>query len=72
MALAAHFVLTIFLIIFIWLTELLLGVVHLEGRPVPLINITLSEWMFDLDVVIASAVMMVGAVRAVIDLWRAA
>ena len=71
MVLAAHFVVTVLLIVFIEATELLLTLFHLENRQVPLVNVTLSEWMFDLDVLVASVVMIVGAVRAVTSLWRA-
>ena len=71
MVLAAHFVLTVCLILFIEATELLLALFHLENRQVPLVQVTLSEWMFDLDVLVASVVMVVGAVSAVVGLWRA-
>ena len=71
MVLAAHFVVTVCLIVFIGLTELLLTAFHLENRQVPLLQVTLSEWMFDLDVLTASIVMLVGAVKAVKDLWKA-
>jgi hypothetical protein len=71
MVLAAHFVLTVCLILFVEATELLLALFHLENRQIPLIQLTLSEWMFDLDVLIASVVMVVGAARAVVALWRA-
>ena len=71
MVLAAHFVVTVCVIVFIELTELLLGVFHLESRPVPLLHVTLSDWMFDMDVLTASIVMLVGAVKAVKELWKA-
>ena len=71
MVLVAHFVLTVLLIVFLEATELLLTIFHLDSREVPLVQVTLSEWMFDLDVLVATVVMIVGAAKAVVGLWRA-
>jgi hypothetical protein len=72
MVLVVHFIIAICGIVFIELTEKLLELLHLESRPVPLIHVTLSDWMFDIDVLTASIVMLVGSVKAAIEPWKKA
>jgi hypothetical protein len=66
---AAHFILSVIAILAIAVTDLLLSRLGLGVRTVPFVSITLSDWMFDLDVVSATLVNVVGMIRAVIVLW---
>jgi hypothetical protein len=47
-----------------------LGLVHLSERTVPVIGITLSQWMFGLDIITATLINLVGVYRALKALLR--
>ena len=66
---AAHFILSVMAILAIAGTDLLLSLLGLGVRTLPFVTITLSDWMFDLDLVSATLVNVMGMIRAVIVLW---
>ena len=53
------------------LIERLLHIAGLDGRKIPAIDITLSNWVFDLQVVAAVTVMSAGTIKAVLAALRA-
>src|SRR5689334_17945688 len=62
--LIAHFVVTVCALVFIALTDFLLHLLHIDERLVPLTGITLSSWMFAMDVLTVSLVLTVGLLKA--------
>jgi hypothetical protein len=66
----AHLVVTALSIISIVAIELLLIFVKLDGKYIPHTNITLRDWMFDLEVLAATLIILVGIVKAVLALAR--
>jgi hypothetical protein len=68
---AAHFILSVMAIVALAGTELLLRLLGIDNRRIPLVGITLADWMFDLDLVSATLINAVGMIRAVNVLWKA-
>jgi hypothetical protein len=66
-----HLMVTVFSVLSIALIELLLHIVRLDGRKVPGTYVTLSDWMFLLEVIAATLIISVGVVKAVVAAWRA-
>jgi hypothetical protein len=65
-----HSVVTVLSILSIAGIELLLHCVKLDGKSIPLTNITLSEWMFFLEILAATLIILVGIVKAVARLVK--
>jgi hypothetical protein len=66
-----HFVVTVLSVLSIALIELLLRVAGLDGKEIPLVNITLGDWMFYLEVIAATAILAVGIFKAVLAIRKA-
>jgi len=66
-----HLGVAVLSVLSIALIERLLHVAGLDGRKVPAIEITLSDWMFYLKVVAAITVMSAGTIKAVLAALRA-
>ena len=62
--LTAHFLVSLCTIAFISLTELVLRALSLDKWVMPVIGMALSEWLFDLDIVAASLILIIGMFRA--------
>jgi hypothetical protein len=68
---AAHFVVSVMALGALAATDLVVRVMGIGVRTLPFVSITLSDWMFDLDLVSATVVNAVGTIKAVIVLWKA-
>jgi hypothetical protein len=68
---AAHFLVSAMALIAIALIDQLLSLLGLGIKPLPLIRIPFNEWMFGLDIISATAVNVVGTIKAVLVLWEA-
>ena len=68
--LVAHLLVTLLTILSLAVVEWLLGVLHLEHRHLPGTGVTLSDWMFCLDVIAVTLINAVGVYRALrVVLW---
>jgi hypothetical protein len=65
-----HTVVTILSLLSIAGIEVLLRWLRLDGKQFPHLNITLSEWMFYLEIMAASLIIGIGIIKAVIALVR--
>lgn len=66
-----HLGVTVLSVLSIALIEGLLYVVGLDTRKIPWTDITFSDWMFDLEVVAATTIIVVGIIKAVVAVGRA-
>jgi hypothetical protein len=69
--LAAHFVVSVMALVAIALTDHVVSLLGIGLRTLPFAKITLTDWMFDLDIISATVVNAVGTIKAVIVLWEA-
>jgi hypothetical protein len=67
--LTAHFIITVFSISFIAGTEWILILYKLGATNVPLLGITLSQWMFDLEIFSATIINGIGIIKAAKAAW---
>jgi len=76
-----HLAVTFMSVLSIAIIELLLFVLHIEGKVIPgtasalhwlglQTEVTLSDWMLALEVIAATAIIVVGIIKAVRALWR--
>jgi hypothetical protein len=65
-----HLVVTILSILSIALIEVLLHAIGLDGKLIPGTSLSLSSWMFWLEIVAASAIIIVGIFKATVALVR--
>jgi len=66
-----HLGVTVLSVLSIAFIEWVLHVVGLDGKRVPWVEITLSDWMFDLEVIAATAIIAIGVFKAAMAAWRA-
>jgi len=65
-----HLGVTVLSVVSIVIIEKLLWATGLDGKKIPGANITLSDWMFDLEVIAATAIIVVGIIKAIVAAWR--
>jgi hypothetical protein len=68
--LIAHFLITVMSILAIAGVGCLVQLIHLDGKTIPLMGISLGEWFFDLDVVAATFINAAGIFKAVKVAWK--
>jgi len=66
-----HLAVTVLSVLSIALIEGVLRILGLDGRKIPGTDITLSDWMFDLEMVAATGIIVVGMIKAVVAAWKA-
>ena len=62
----AHLILTLMALGTVAVTAFVLKLLGLDLKVIPILNITLGQWMFDMDVVAATLINMVGLVKALV------
>jgi hypothetical protein len=65
-----HAIVTILSILSIAAIELILNLVKLGDKNIPFTTITLSQWMFYLEILAATLIILIGTFKAVIALAR--
>jgi hypothetical protein len=67
---AGHLIVTVAAILSLAFVEFVLALLHYDRREIPFLGITLSDWLFDMDVVAASAIILIGILKGSLALWR--
>jgi hypothetical protein len=65
-----HLVVSLLSILSIKTIELLLWLLGLDGKVIPLTALTLSTWMFILEIIAATVIIVAGIFKAAISAWR--
>jgi hypothetical protein len=66
-----HLGVTVLSVLSIAFIEGMLRAVGLDGKKIPWTEITLSDWMFYLEVIAATAIIAIGVFKAAMAAWRA-
>jgi hypothetical protein len=64
-----HVAVTVLAILGITIVDGLLRVVGIDGRYIDGTGITLSDWMFDLEVIASTVIIGVGIIKALKSAW---
>lgn len=65
-----HFIITLLSILTIAGIDGVLHFIGLEGKRIPIIQVSLGDWMFWLEILAATAIIVVGIGKAIIALVR--
>jgi hypothetical protein len=65
-----HLAVTVLSVLSIAAIELLLYLLGLDGKEIPGTGVKLSDWMLVLEVLAATAIIVIGIAKAVIALWK--
>ncbi len=66
----AHLAVTLAAVFAVAVVEEVLAVLHLSKKKVPFFDLTLSEWLYDLDVVSVTGIIGIGVIKGVRELWK--
>ncbi len=67
---AGHLAVTLAAIIAVAVVEEVLVLTSLGKKKVPFLDLTLAEWLYDLDAVSVSAIIGIGIIKGVRLLWK--
>jgi hypothetical protein len=68
--LVVHFIVTVLAISSIRAIEWLLHAYGIEGKVIPFTTLPMGDWMFSLEVLAASVIILVGVWKATCTLWN--
>lgn len=68
--LLSHFLIGVLVILLMAATGAVMAAVGIDSKVIPVLGITVSEWMLGFEVLLATAVFARGVIRAIIGMFK--